>query len=67
MRPYVLKPWKPWQPPKRVKVRCLGPVEREHWFLSDNPLSHRVCSVCAERLASMSARAFDSPVRLERM
>ena len=43
---------------KMVKVRCLGPGEPEHWFLSRDKCRVRMCDRCKKKLAFIPAERF---------
>ncbi len=41
--------------PAKIKVRCLGPKEEEHWFETPNTDgSNRICAKCRERIKSLN-------------
>ena len=44
-------------------VRCLGPVEAEHKFLSPDPTKTRLCERCRRKVASMGVSVRDEPLR----
>ena len=45
------------------KVRCLGPREAEHFFLSRDPSSERICRLCREKQQAVGVAIRDTPVR----
>lgn len=51
---------KPLAKPKRsnmTRVRCLGPSEAEHSFLTDDPRGNRICAKCREYLRTQRLTA----------
>jgi hypothetical protein len=40
---------------KRIRVRCLGPCKKEHWFLSNSKF-HRVCERGSEIMRAQAMR-----------
>lgn len=41
--------------PGRIRVRCLGPREPEHWFETPNTDgSNRICAKCRERIRNLN-------------
>ncbi len=45
--------------PKRARVRCLGPTDREHWFWTTDPVRRRRCAACEKLVERLSKRAVE--------
>lgn len=43
------------RPKGKVRVRCLGPREQEHYFLSADPCRERICRRCRRTMQEYPA------------
>ena len=41
-----LPAWAKREPKKLVRVRCLGPISKEHYIMVEDPRRQRICPAC---------------------
>lgn len=47
-----------------TEVRCLGPREPEHTFMTDDPCKHRICPRCRSAIAGTRLAKAEEPMTL---
>lgn len=55
---------RPEQPKPCVRVLCLGPKKRAHYFVSRDPRCHRICAACRLMQRNLALMAVSEPMRV---